>query len=61
MSVTSTNRLPHPDFIHHSFKTAGFLVDEDRPLMVCSFTLLLLFNPCLFASAVGVLRVSLLS
>jgi hypothetical protein len=41
---------PHTDFIHSSFKQAGFLVvEEDRPLKVRSFISLVPFNPCLFA------------
>ena len=27
------------DFIHSSFKGAGFLIEENRPLKVCSFIL----------------------
>jgi len=37
----------HLDFIHTSFKRAGFLVEENRPLKVCLFVPLTLSNPYL--------------
>lgn len=35
------------DFIHSSFKEAGFIIEENRPLKVCSFIPFAPFNPSL--------------
>ena len=47
MNVLVVIQSSHLDFIHTSFKRAGFLVEENRPLKVCSFIPFALFNPYL--------------